>query len=313
MVTFDIMQPKNLKKLNRLLCLLNILDSGKIQVQREARELDVTERTIQRDINDIDAGGFPIYKAAPGVYKFIEGFSLKKMNLTEGEASLLLVMQDVISPLGKPFQDTLASLRQKVLNAPEESPFYIKMPTGNKYEETKITRVLEKGIRTHTEVLMSLAADPTRKLTYDLKPLKIMNYDGFWYLLGINAYKQVRKFRLDRILDAVNTDKSFKPTKNIQKILQESQNIWFGEKRDKKVAFWVPETFAPYFEKKAYFPLQKILKKQKNGDILVETRVANYREIIPTVLSWLEHITPVEPEEFKALIKDILNKAVQRL
>ena len=307
------MQPKNLKKLNRLLYLLNILDSGKIQVQREARELDVTERTIQRDINDIDTGGFPIYKAAPGIYKFIEGFSLKKMNLTEGEASLLLVMQDVISPLGKPFQDTLASLRQKVLNAPEESPFYIKMPTGNKYEETKITRVLEKGIRTHTEVLMSLAADPTRKLTYDLKPLKIMNYDGFWYLLGINAYKQVRKFRLDRILDAVNTDKSFKPTKNIQKILQESQNIWFGEKRDKKVAFWVPETFAPYFEKKAYFPLQKILKKQKNGDILVETRVANYREIIPTVLSWLEHITPVEPEEFKALIKDILNKAVQRL
>lgn len=313
MVTFDIMQPKNLKKLNRLLYLLNILDSGEIQVQREARELDVTERTIQRDINDIDAGGFPIYKAAPGVYKFIEGFSLKKMNLTEGEASLLLVMQDVISPLGKPFQDTLASLRQKVLNAPEESPFYIKMPTGNKYEETKITRVLEKGIRTHTEVLMSLAADPTRKLTYDLKPLKIMNYDGFWYLLGINAYKQVRKFRLDRILDAVNTDKSFKPTKNIQKILQESQNIWFGKKRDKKVAFWVPAKFALYFEKKAYFPLQKILKKQKNGDILAETSVSNYREIIPTVLSWLEHITPVEPEEFKALIKDILNKAVQRL
>lgn len=65
------MQPKNLKKLNRLLYLLNILDSGEIQVPREARELDVTERTIQRDINDIGAGGFPIYKAAPGVYKFI--------------------------------------------------------------------------------------------------------------------------------------------------------------------------------------------------------------------------------------------------
>lgn len=307
------MQPKNLKKLNRLLYLLNILDSGEIQVQREARELDVTERTIQRDINDIDAGGFPIYKAASGVYKFIEGFSLKKMNLTEAEASLLLVMQDAISPLGKPFQDTLASLRQKVLNAPEESLFYIKMPTGNKYEETKITRVLEKGIRTHTEVLMSLAADTSRKLTYELKPLKIMNYDGFWYLLGINAYKQVRKFRLDRILDAVNTDKSFKPTKNIQKILQESQNIWFGEKRDKEVTFWVPAEFAPYFEKKESFSLQKILKKQKNGDILVETSVFNYREIIPTVLSWLEHITLVDPDDFKALIEDIFRQAIQRI
>lgn len=244
------MQLKNLKKLNRLLYLLNILDGGEIRVPREARELDVTERTIQRDINDIDAGGFPVYKAAPGVYKFTEGFSLKKMNLTQAEASLLLVMQDVISPLGKPFQNSLASLRQKVLNAPEESPFYIKMPAGSKYEETKITRVLEQGIRTHTEVLMSLAADTSRKLTYELKPLKIMNYDGFWYLLGINAYKEVRKFRLDRILDAINTDKPFNATKNIRKILQESQNIWFGEKRDKKVSFWVPAEFAPYFEKK---------------------------------------------------------------
>lgn len=55
------MQVKNLKKLNRLLYLLNILDSGEIQVPREARELDVTERTIQRDINDIDAGGSPLW------------------------------------------------------------------------------------------------------------------------------------------------------------------------------------------------------------------------------------------------------------
>ena len=60
------MEPKNLKKLNRLLYLLNILDKGEIRVQREARELDVTERTIQRDINDIDAGGFPLYKEPRG-------------------------------------------------------------------------------------------------------------------------------------------------------------------------------------------------------------------------------------------------------
>ena len=235
------------------------------------------------------------------------------MNLTEQEASLLLVMQDIIAPLGGIFQRSLDSLRHKVLSAPEESPFYIKMPAGCKYEETKITRVLEQGIRTHTEVLMSLAADTTRKLTYELKPLKIMNYDGFWYLLGINAYKQVRKFRLDRILDAVNTDKPFKITKNIQKLLAESHNIWFGEKRDKKVTFWVPVEFAEYFKKKAYFPLQKILKTRKNGDILVETCVSNYREIIPTVLSWLEHITLVGPEDFKQLIRQILCNANRRM
>ncbi|WP_432634151.1 hypothetical protein [Candidatus Avelusimicrobium sp.] len=59
--------------------------------------------------------------------------------------------------------------------------------------------------------------------------------------------------------------------------------------------------------------MQKILKKQKNGEILVETCISNYREIIPTVLSWLEHITLVEPEDFKTLIKDILGQAIRRL
>ena len=275
--------------------------------------MDVTERTIQRDLRDIELGGFPISKAAPGVYKFIEGFSLKKMNLTDEEASLLLVLKDIVEPLGELFQKPFELLRQKVLRFPEESPFYIKMPSGSQYKESKITRVLEKGIIDHTEVRMTLVADPKRKLNYELKPLKIMNYDGFWYLLGINAYKEVRKFRLDRILDAINTDKSFKITKNIQKMLAESHNIWFGEKRDKVVSFIVPAQFAPYFKQKDYFPMQKIRKTQKNGDILVETRVCNYREIIPTVLSWLEHITLVSPADFKQIIRQILRQANKRM
>lgn len=307
------MHSKNIKKLNRLLYLLNQLDGGKVCVLREAREMDVTERTIQRDLRDIELGGFPISKAAPGVYKFIEGFSLKKMNLTDEEASLLLVLKDIVEPLGELFQKPFELLRQKVLRFPEESPFYIKMPSGSQYKESKITQVLEKGIIDHTEVRMTLVADPKRKLNYELKPLKIMNYDGFWYLLGINAYKEVRKFRLDRILDAINTDKSFKITKNIQKMLAESHNIWFGEKRDKVVSFIVPAQFAPYFKQKDYFPMQKIRKTQKNGDILVETRVCNYREIIPTVLSWLEHITLVSPADFKQIIRQILRQANKRM
>ncbi len=307
------MQSKNIKKLNRLLYLLNQLDGGEVRVLRESEEMDVTERTIQRDLKDIEMGGFPVYKAAPGVYKFIEGFSLKKMDLTDKEASLLLMMQELIAPFGKRFQEPFERLRQKVLRVPDESPFYIKMPKGSQYKETKITRVLEKGILEHTEVRMSLVADTSRKLTYELKPLKIMNYDGFWYLLGINAYKQVRKFRLDRILDAINTDKPFKITKNIQKMLSESHNIWFGEKRDKIVSFIVPAQFAPYFKQKDYFPMQKIRKTQKNGDILVETRVSNYREIIPTVLSWLEHITLVSPADFKQLICQIIRQADKRM
>lgn len=132
-------------------------------------------------------------------------------------------------------------------------------------------------------------------------------------MLGINAYKEVRKFRLDRILDAINTNKPFKITKNIQKMLSESHNIWFGEKRDKTVSFIMPAQFAQYSKQKDYFPMQKISKTQKNEDISVETRVSNYREIIPAVLSWLEHITLVSPADFKQSIRQILHQADKRM
>ena len=96
-------------------------------------------------------------------------------------------------------------------------------------------------------------------------------------------------------------------------MLSESHNIWFGETRDKKISFIVPSQFAPYFKQKDYFPMQKIRKTQENGDILVETCVSNYREIISAVLSWLEHITLVSPADFKQLIQQILHQADKRM
>lgn len=59
------MQSKNIKKLNRLLYLLNQLDGGEVRVLCEAKEMDDTERTIQRDLKDIEMGGSPLYKAGP--------------------------------------------------------------------------------------------------------------------------------------------------------------------------------------------------------------------------------------------------------
>ena len=60
------MQSKNIKKINSLLYLLNQLDGGEVRVLCEAKEMDDTERTIQRDLKDIEMGGSPLYKAGPG-------------------------------------------------------------------------------------------------------------------------------------------------------------------------------------------------------------------------------------------------------
>lgn len=72
------MQSKNIKKLNRLLYLLNQLDGGEVRVSREAQKMYVTERTIQRDLRDIERGGFPFIKRPRVCTNLWRGFHLKK-------------------------------------------------------------------------------------------------------------------------------------------------------------------------------------------------------------------------------------------
>jgi predicted DNA-binding transcriptional regulator YafY len=138
---------------------------------------------------------------------------------------MLVLMVDIVKPLGARFDNSFQSLKNKIFNTDADSPFYIKMPKGLKYEESATTKMLEKEIEEKTWINMTLAHDPTKKFLYEIRPLKLLNYEGFWYLLGVNCYEKLKKFRLDRILEAENTAKPFKIAKNFQKVSDQSTNI----------------------------------------------------------------------------------------
>ena len=89
------MQKEMRNKLTRVLYELNELDKGQIRVKDMARETGVSVRTIERDMNDIEDANFSLWNPEPGVWAFIEGVSLEKMQLTSIEASILVLMSDV--------------------------------------------------------------------------------------------------------------------------------------------------------------------------------------------------------------------------
>jgi predicted DNA-binding transcriptional regulator YafY len=305
---------QDIKRLTRIVKLLNILSTGKLVIAEAAIDLNVSIRTIQRDIRAIEDADFPIYNEKPGQIRFAEGFSLRKTKLNDEEASMLVLMADIIKPLGSKFNNSFNSLKSKVINIPADSPFYIKMPKGTNYKETEITKILEKGIETHTWINMTLAQDPSRKLEYQLKPLKLINYDGIWYLLGLRTRctgSPMRKFRLENILEAIGTKKTFKITKNISKILDQSPNIWFGEKKDIRVVVKVFPEVAHYFKNKKIFPLQKITKEWKDGSLTIESRISNHREAIQIIMQWVPYMKIIRPIRLKEEIINILQKSIK--
>lgn len=299
------MQKEMHNKLTRLLYELNALDKGAIRLTDMAAETGVAVRTIQRDMNDIQEADFPLWNPDPGVYAFTEGFSLERMKLSSAEASILVLMSDMASSLGGNFGHSFTMLKNRLLAAPQDNPFFIKMNSGEMYKDTPITRTLEECVRGREWVTICYKGG--KMSDYLMRPLKLMWVEGFWYLLALTTDDKLLKFRLEKITSAKATNKPFKYNKNIDKILRESTNIWFEKDRPLEVTLEVSAECAKYFKHKTYFPLQKVEKELKDGRIILSCKAAKENEILPTILHWLPHIKVVSPTSLHKRVKDVLN------
>ena len=273
------------KQLFRVVSILNKLDSGKVISSSElAEEFEVSLRTIQRDLDLLSNTGFPLSSSERGLYTFVEGFSLKKANLTGEEASLLSFLFDMTKSLGKDFEKSCGGIIKKVIQQEYETPFYAKLPQGPmKKLESPFIKTLEDAVCDCHKI--TIAYDASGKVKkYDLCPLKIIFYDGFWYLLAQRYGKEyVLKVRIEKIKDVEVQDESFAPPENLQTMLDESVNIWFNEFKPSKVLLRINKEVAHFFKQRIYFPKQKIKKENKDGSLLVESKIGDFREVTSTI------------------------------
>ncbi len=146
-----------------------------------------------------------------------------------------------------------------------------------------------------------------REKSYRADPLKIIFFDGFWYLLlRVDGEDWTRKFRLERIKKLKVLDEYFVLPENLKTMLDQSVNIWFAEKRDKKVVLKIDKDASHYFKQRVYFPLQKIKKENKDGSLIIETKVSHHMEAIPTIFQWIPYVKVVEPKGLRKEIKELV-------
>ena len=217
------------KKFFRLLSILNKLDRGeKVSTQSLAKEFNVNIRTIQRDIDLLNGTGFLITSLDKGVYSFEKGFSLRKVQLTGEEASLLSFMYEIAKTLGPNFEVIFRNVLSKVIQKEYEYPYYAKIPHSlSSSAKFPFIKELEDAISDNCKINIKYKKDDIPK-EYCLCPLKIIFFDGFWYLLAqTDKDKHILKFRLDRIEEVESLNKYFDPPGNIKTMLDESANIWF--------------------------------------------------------------------------------------
>lgn len=148
---------------------------------------------------------------------------------------------------------------------------------------------------------------------FRVKPLKIANFDGFWYLLCLDANKddKFKKFHLKSIKNLTILNEKFTNTKDIEAKLKNANSIWFDiDKKGFIVELLVDNSILKFLER---IPLktQTIIRKQDESE--VHLKVSNYYEIVPFILQFIPFIKVIAPNDLNEHLKKLLSEYLKSI
>ena len=285
-----------------------------------ANDLECHPRTLYRDLEALQAAGFPIYTER------VEGKNLWSLldtlkhhipipfSLTELMA--FYFGTDMLKAFkGTAFHDSLESLSQKIkATLPPESMKYLKsveqtLQVGIKpykdYARFKeiINRVNEAALQKKTIEMVYYTMSRKKEGKRKVNPYRIWFFNGSFYLIGYCHQRgEVRIFALDRIKMLHQTKDAFEVPEefDFEEFLRPSFGVFQGE--PVKVRIWFAHDAAGYIKEKIWHENQEIIP-QEDGSVIFEAEVAGTQEIKFWVMSWGAKALVIEPHELRNEIK----------
>jgi predicted DNA-binding transcriptional regulator YafY len=227
---------------DRLLAILLLLQrGGRMTAGELARRLEVSERTIYRDLEALGAAGVPVY-AEPGRgggIRLVEGYrtDLSGLSLSEAELVPLLGLSGAFA--GIALGSSLRRTETKLLMALGEDQRH-RAEVAQKRIHVDLQRWWD-----HAEPVPHLAAVADAvlgarrlRITYrrgqdasevrrKLEPLGLVVQGGTWYLVASAGRGEPRIYRISRIADVEALDETFDAPEGF-----DLETFWSGRKEE---------------------------------------------------------------------------------
>ena len=278
----------------RLAQLLNKFNSGeKLSVEELVEEFGVTKRTIQRDINE--RMSFLPIKKENGLY-FLEEYYLGKLNFTD--------MQNfaALSGVRELFPSLQENFLKNILDTTVNQAYMVK---GHNYEE--LSDKTEEFMHLEVAIVTNLLVEFDYKEKHRVvKPYKMINSKGIWYLAGVEG-DTLKTFSLTKMEKLTPTTTEFKVDESVIDTIKDDDNIWYSPKKI-EVVLKVEKEVAGYFSRRDILPNQIIVKNLADGGLLVSTKVAFDEEILKLVRYWIPHVEIVSPDYLQDKLEDGLRE-----
>lgn len=295
------------KILTRLTVILSKLNDGEaLSVKELAREFNTSERTIQRDFNE-RLTSFPIYQENKK-WKMLDGFKVEKIKSLEDNI-ILDIIEKMTEGIGGTFSKKAHKLLSKIKNE-NFNPIYTKLNIEDISDKFDDIQILERAIKEKKEILCSYDNERENIHTVTISPLKIVNFEGFWYLIALED-DILKKYYLKNISNVQILKTVFESNEELEELLNNSISVWFQKDTEPfQVTLFADKTAAKYFKRRP-LPTQKTEILNSDESMKFSISITHEMEILPIVKYWIPHLYIIEPKWIQELIQTDIHKYIE--
>ena len=269
-----------------------LMENGKSTAPELAEKLEVSIRTIYRDIDIISSVGVPIYVTTGrnGGIQIDDSFVLDRLILSDKEKEDIITALKSVSIVDDHNSDTLSKL-SAIFNTKNEDWLEVDFSRwGNKAQDNTMFQKLKEAIISRKMLCIVYANTRGEVIERVICPLKMVYKAKNWYIKSFCMNKSdFRIFKLTRIIQARNMEKNFSPMEFPQ------------EKKDTKVNY--ENVILRFPQRMAYriydeFEVDEI-HQDDNGDFIICAPMPIDEWLIGYLLSFGSKVCIIEPKYLK--------------
>jgi len=314
---------------SRLVSLLLLLQTrGRMTAADLARELEVSERTIHRDVDALSESGVPIYaeRGPHGGMQLVEGYRTRLTGLTADEAEALF-LSGLAGPAAQLGLGTVVAAAQlKVLAA---LPGELRARASRLVERFYLDAAgwFQPGEKVENLPMIADAVWEGRRLriTYDrgdvvvrvVDPLGLVLKGGVWYFVA-RVDEQVRTYRISRVISVDLTGDTFeRPSSfDLPAYWQESIAAYEREAERSELTIRVAPTrmwdLGDLFGAEALAGAERLADADPDGWPHLRIRVRWPREAAGRLLGLGPDVEVLDPPEVRASVIELARGALER-
>ncbi|MEM7330779.1 MAG: transcriptional regulator [Chloroflexota bacterium] len=299
---------------------LLLLNPDGVKATEIARSLEVTRRTIYRDVDFLCDEGIPVWQKDGrfGInrtsYKSTVQFSFQEAialvlaglllsrTIDERNPHVATALRKLAKTLPTPFTTHLKRAADRVQTHNEDQ------------QQVAVMESLAEGWGTGHKVEIGYRSPRSGQLRERiLSPYALEPTPSGIYVIGHDKWaNDIRTFKLDRLETAVVLPSTFTipETFDLESHLASGWRIMAGQEIEEVILKFTP-TVTPHIYERTWHPTQS-LSKTEDGGCTFKVRVAEPKEMQPFIRSWGAQVKVISPQWLQAEIAQELRQAASQ-